>query len=79
VISLTGQDGFGTDGARNFTPTAGAFTFGVCPPGGTSPICSVNPNNVAKVMDTIPPAGVDQSSEWNLTTGTAVLNGVTVP
>jgi hypothetical protein len=30
-------------------------------------------------MDTIPPAGVTQASEWNLTTGAAVLQGITIP
>jgi glucoamylase len=59
TVALTGQDGFGTDQARNFTPTAQPFQFGVCAPGGTSPICSFDPNLVPKVMDTITPTGVD--------------------
>ena len=29
-VVLTGQDGFSTDQARSFTPTPGAFSFGVC-------------------------------------------------
>jgi glucoamylase len=76
---LTGQDGFGTDQARNFTPTAGAFTFGVCAPGGTSPICSLDPNTVPKAVDTIPPAGVSQAAELNPTLGPVALQGVAAP
>ena len=29
-VILHGQDGFGQDGARTFTPTAGSYTFGRC-------------------------------------------------
>jgi glucoamylase len=79
TVALTGQDGFSPDQARAFTPTAGAFTFGVCAPGGTSPICSVDPGTVPKVMDTIPPPGVDQGTELDPTLGPVVLQGVTVP
>jgi glucoamylase len=79
TLALTGQDGFSSDQARAFSQPAGAYTFGVCPSGGTGGICSVPPGNVAKVMDTIPPAGVTQASEWNQTTGAATLQGVAVP
>jgi glucoamylase len=44
-----------------------------------SPICSVDPSTVPKVMDTIPPAGVLQSTELDPTLGPVVLHGVTVP
>ena len=81
TVALTGQDGTHFPPTRDFTATPGAFTFGVCAPGGTSPICSpsVDPNTVPKVMDTIPPTGVDQATELDPTRGPVVLQGVTVP
>jgi glucoamylase len=79
TVTLTGQDGFSADQARAFTATPGAFTFGVCAPGGTSPICSVDPSTVPKVMDTITPTGVSQATELNPTLGPVVLQGVAVP
>jgi glucoamylase len=79
TVTLTGQDGFQPDQARVFTATPGAYTFGVCAVGGTSPICSVDPSTVPKVVDTIPPAGVSQSTELNPTLGPVVLQGLTVP
>ncbi|MFL5860084.1 MAG: hypothetical protein ACJ780_04790, partial [Solirubrobacteraceae bacterium] len=60
-------------------PTPQPFQFGVCAPSGTSPICSVDPNTVPKVMDTITPAGVSQATELNPLNGPVVLQGVTVP
>jgi glucoamylase len=78
-VTLTGQDGFSSDQARGFTPTPGAFTFGVCAPGGTSPICGVDSGTVPKVMDTIPPAGIAQSAELDPTAGPVVVHGLTVP
>lgn len=80
TVALTGQDGFSSDQARAFTSTPGAFTFGVCAPGGTSPICSVNPSTVPKVMSTLVPGGVaQQHQELNPTLGPVVLAGITVP
>jgi glucoamylase len=79
TLALTGQDGYSPDLARAFTPTAGAYTFGVCPAGGTEAICSADPGTVAKVMDTITPPGVAQSTELDSTLGPVVLQGVTVP
>jgi glucoamylase len=79
TVTLTGQDGFSPDLARAFTATPGAYTFGVCAPGGTSPICSVDPTTVPKVMDTFTPPGVSQSTELDPTLGPVVLQGVTVP
>jgi C-terminal binding-module, SLH-like, of glucodextranase len=76
TVALTGQDGFGTDQARNFTQPAGQFTFGVCAPGGTAPICSFNPNEVPKVMDTILPPGVSQATELDPTRGPVQLQRV---
>jgi glucoamylase len=77
TVALTGQDGFSGDQARAFTSTPGDFSFGVCAPGGTAPICPVDPGTVPKVMDTITPAGVDQSSELDPTVGAVQLHGVT--
>jgi glucoamylase len=78
-VVLTGQDGFGTDQARNFTPTAGGFTFGVCAPGGTAPICPVDPNTVPKAMDVLTPAGVSQATELDPTRGPVIIQPVPVP
>jgi glucoamylase len=79
TVALTGQDGFSPDQARAFTATPQAFTFGVCGPGASSPICSVDPGTVPKVMDTITPTGVSQATELDPTLGPVVLHGVTVP
>jgi glucoamylase len=78
-VVLTGQDGFSPGQARQFTATAGADTFGVCPVGGTSPICLVNPSAVPQAMDVITPAGVAQSTELDPTLGPVVIQPVTVP
>jgi glucan 1,4-alpha-glucosidase len=78
TLALTGQDGFSSDEARAFTSQAGAFTFGVCPAGGSEPICSVDPSTVPKVIDTITPSGVSQSTELDPTLGAVELQGVTV-
>jgi glucoamylase len=79
TVALTGQDGFSPDQARGFAPTPQPFLFGVCGAGASSPICSVDPNTVPKVIDTIPPAGVSQATELDPTLGPVVLHGVTVP
>jgi glucoamylase len=81
AVALTGQDGTHFPPTRDFSATPGAFTFGVCAPGGTSPICSpsVDPNSVPKVMDTITPPGVSQDTELDPTRGPVVLQGVSVP
>jgi glucoamylase len=76
TLALTGQDGFSSDQARAFTTAPGDYTFGVCAPGGTAPICSVDPNTVPKVVDTITPAGVSQATELDPTLGPVVLQGV---
>jgi glucoamylase len=78
-VVLTGQDGFGTDQARNFTATPGGFTFGVCAPGGTAPICPVDPNTVPKAMDVLTPAGVAQATELDPTVAPVAIQPVTVP
>jgi hypothetical protein len=79
TVALTGQDGFNSDQARAFASTPQDFSFGVCQPGGSSPICAVDPGTVPKVMDTFTPAGVDQATELDPTRGPVVLQGVTVP
>jgi glucoamylase len=79
TIALAGQNGYNSYEARDFTATPGAYTFGVCASGGTSPICSVNPSTVPYVIDTITPPGVSQDTELNPTLGPVELSGVTVP
>ena len=78
-VVLTGQDGFSPDLARRFTATPGSFTFGVCAPGGTAPICSADPAAVPKAIDVITPSGVSQATELNPTLGPVVIQPVTVP
>jgi glucoamylase len=79
TVTLTGQDGFSSDQARAFTPTPGAFSFGVCSAGESSPICAVDPNTVPKIMDTIPPSGISQATELDPTRPPVVIQGLTVP
>ena len=79
AVVLTGQDGFSPDQARAFTATPGPDTFGVCAPGGTSPICSLDPGTVPKAMDVITPPGVSQATELNPTLGPVVVQGVAIP
>src|SRR5450755_3721841 len=94
TVAVAGQDGFGTDDARAFTATPGAYSFGVCSAAeaGQSPepqACQVSPSIEPEVMDTVPPSGVTLSPELNVlaypgnTTTTLVtppqLQGVTVP
>jgi glucoamylase len=76
TVTLAGQDGTNSDQLRNFAATPQDFAFGVCEPGNSSPICSVDPNAVPKVMDTIAPSGVSQASELDPTKGPVVLQGV---
>ena len=79
TVAITGQNGYSADQAISFTSTPGAYTLGVCPVGGTEPICSLPPNSVPEVMDTITPPGVSQDTELNPVPGPVVLQGVTVP
>jgi glucoamylase len=78
-VVLTGQDGFAPGQARQWTATPGAFTFGVCASGNTSPICSVSPGSVPQAMDVITPPGVDQDTELNPVPGPVVIQPVVVP
>jgi glucoamylase len=79
TVVLTGQDGFSPDQARGFAPTPQPFLFGVCAPGGTSPICAVDPATVPKAVDVLTPAGVSQDTELDPTRGPVVIQGVPVP
>ena len=76
TVALTGQNGFNSYQARDFTQPAGGFTFGVCPVGDNAPICSVPPSEVPYVMDTITPPGVSQDTELDPTLGAVELQGV---
>ena len=78
TVALTGQ-GSGSPPVRSFTQPAGQYTFGVCAAGNTNPICSVSPDAVPNVMDTIAPAGGSQDTELDPTLGPVVLQGVPVP
>ena len=77
--AITGQNGFNADQAISFTTNPGAFTLGVCPVGGTEPICALSPSTVPEVMDTITPTSVSQATELNPVNGPVVLQGVAVP
>ncbi|MBI1758246.1 MAG: glucan 1,4-alpha-glucosidase [Actinobacteria bacterium] len=78
TVVLHGQDGYSADQARGFAPTAQPYAFGLCAAGGTSPICAIDPATAPKVMDTIPPAGVDQAAELDPTRGPVAVRGLTV-
>ncbi len=79
TVTLTGQDGFSPDQARSFTATPQPYNFGVCATASADPHCTFDPNAVPKVMDTITPTGVSQSTELDYTLGPVVLQGVTMP
>jgi glucoamylase len=79
TVVLHGQDGFSPDRARGFAPTPQDFLFGVCAPGGTSPICAVDPGTVPKAMDVLTPTGVDQAAELNPLDPPVEIAGVPVP
>src|SRR6266508_4180538 len=40
-------------------------TAQLCAPGGTSSICGTEPGTAPRVMDTVPPPGIDQAAELN--------------
>ena len=56
-VVLHGQNGFSPDQARGFAATPQPFDFGLCPVGGVSPICSIDPGTAPKAMDVTAPAG----------------------
>ena len=79
TVVLTGQDGFSPDQARGFPPTPQPFQFGVCAAASADPHCTADPGTVPKVMDTLPPGSVSQSTELDYTFGPVVLQGVAIP
>jgi glucan 1,4-alpha-glucosidase len=79
TVVLTGQDGFSSDLARAFTATPGAYSFGVCAPNGTSPICKLDPTTVPQAVDILTPPGVSQDTELNPIPGPVVIQPVVVP
>ena len=79
TVTLTGQDGFSPDLARAFAATPQPYNFGVCATALTTPLCTAAPSTVPKVMDTITPTGVLQSTELDYTAGPVVLQGVSIP
>ncbi|HWC81071.1 MAG TPA: glucodextranase DOMON-like domain-containing protein [Pseudonocardiaceae bacterium] len=78
AVVLAGQDGYSPDQARAFTATPGAYTFGVCAPGGTAPVCAADPGSVPRAMDVLTPAGVDQAGELDPTRGPVTVAAVPV-
>jgi glucan 1,4-alpha-glucosidase len=77
TVTLHGQDGFSPDQGRAFTPTPGAYSFGVCAVASSDPLCTADPASVPKVMDTLTPSGVTQSDELNYVAHQpVVLHGV---
>ncbi len=79
TVTLTGQDGFSPGNARTFAPTPQPYQFGVCASASSDPHCTADPNTVPKVMDTITPANVSQSTELDYTLGPVVLEDVVIP
>ncbi|CAM3657210.1 glucodextranase DOMON-like domain-containing protein [Kibdelosporangium persicum] len=79
AVVLTGQEGDSPDRARRFAATPEPYAFGVCAPGGTSPICAVAPASVPKALDVITPPGVDQAVELDPTRGPVVIKALVTP
>ncbi|SHG56988.1 glucoamylase [Jatrophihabitans endophyticus] len=79
AVTLHGQDGYSSDQARSLAATPQPYQFGVCAAGGTAPICSVDPGTVAKVVDTLTPAGVSQADELDVSRHPATVAAVTAP
>jgi glucoamylase len=78
TVVLTGQEGSSPDQARGFAATAQPYSFGVCPAGGTAPVCAVDPARVPRAIDVLAPAGADQAAELDPTRGAVALRGVPV-
>lgn len=79
TVTLTGQDGYSSDQARAFTATSGGYSFGVGASASSDPHCAFDPNKVPKVLDTITPTGVSQSTELDYILGPVMLQDVTIP
>ncbi len=73
-VILHGQDGFGQDGARTFTPTAGSYTFGRCAVDPSpDPRCQVALDQLPKAMDVLGPT---QATELDRSLGPVVIHAV---
>ncbi|MBE7163624.1 MAG: hypothetical protein INR72_20485 [Williamsia herbipolensis] len=79
AVTLHGQDGFSSDQARGFQTVAQDYQFGLCPAGGTAPVCSIDPGTAPKVMDAVLPAGSDPAVVLDPTDGPVRVPAVTVP
>lgn len=75
-VAMWSQDGYGHNGARDIDATPSDYTLGVCAAGVDDPRCSLDPKTAPNVMDTLTPAGVEQSRELDATRGPVVLRGV---
>ena len=73
TVVLTGQDGFSPDQARGFTPTPGAFSFGVCATASNDPHCTFDPGAVPKAVDVLTPPAVSQADELDYTVHSPVV------
>ncbi|WP_245757163.1 glucodextranase DOMON-like domain-containing protein [Amycolatopsis xylanica] len=78
AVVLTGQEGNSPDQARGFTPTAGAYTFGLCAAGGSSPICALDPSTAPKAMDVLTPPGTTQAEILDPTRGPVAIRAITL-
>jgi glucoamylase len=79
AVVLHGQDGFSADQARGFAPAPQPYTFGVCGPDASGPICAADPATVPRAMDVITPPGVSQSDELDPTKGPVNVRSVAIP
>jgi hypothetical protein len=79
TVVLAGQDGFSDDQARDFTPTPGGYSFGVCATASGDAHCTADPASVPKAIDVITPAGKTQATELDYTLGPVALSGVAIP
>jgi glucan 1,4-alpha-glucosidase len=79
TVVLHGQDGFSADQGRGFQAVPQDFQFGVCPAGGTDPICAVDPSTVSKAMDILTPGGTTQADELDPLAGPVTLAPVVIP
>lgn len=75
---LHGQDGYSADQARGFPATPQPPVRAVRT-GRHVPICATGPGGAPRAMDVITPAGLDQSTELDPTTGPVTIHGVSVP
>ena len=82
ALTLTGQDGFNTDQARSFAPTAQDFAFGVCTAAAVAagdPICAVDSATVPKAVDILTPDGISQASALDPLQPPVEVPSVTIP